>query len=256
MSCSLSGPWGAAFTRKKRVGLCFSMALLPAMASAVSGMPGADGTGSDGVRGGAGGDGGSAVINTDASLIIGAGTVYDGGTGGQGHSLDGYYDAEDTVAFGLDGLVPLSRLPDINPGDQFGITVDGVTKTIEISATDTSVDLADKINSAFAYGLISAYASAGGIGNDSLSIRQTSYLYNIEMRDVSGTPLANLGLDKVLARPFDDGGHGGAGGHGVVRQGADLSTDNAGELYGGEGGEGGFSDYYLAGEGGQRRRRR
>ena len=68
MSCSLSSPWGAAFIRKNRVGLCFSMALLPAMASALSGTPGGDGAGSDGVRGGAGGEGGSAVINGDASL--------------------------------------------------------------------------------------------------------------------------------------------------------------------------------------------
>jgi len=251
MSCFPSGPWGADFHRKKRVGLCFSLALLPAMASAVSGTPGSGGTGSDGVRGGAGGEGGSAVVNADASLTIAAGTVHDGGVGGQGHSLDGYSDAANTVAFGLDGSAPLAGQAGINPGDQFAITIDGVTKTIEISATDTSVDLAGKINSAFAYGLISAYASDGGYGNDSLSIRQTFYLYNIEMRDVNGSPLATLGLDTVLARPFDDGGHGGAGGHGVVRQGVDLSTHNAGELYGGDGGEGGFSDYYLAGEGGR-----
>ncbi|MBF1802291.1 autotransporter outer membrane beta-barrel domain-containing protein [Alloalcanivorax profundimaris] len=226
------------------------MALLPAMASAVSGMPGADGTGSDGVRGGAGGDGGGAVINADASLIIGAGTVHDGGTGGQGHSLDGYSEAAETAAYGLDGTAPLAGQKGIVPGDSFSITIDGVTATIVIEATDTPRDIADKISGAFASGLISVYATQRGAA-DYLSIGQTSYLYNIEMSNTNNTPLHALGLlDWKLARPFDDGGHGGMGGHGVVRQGVGLGTHNAGELYGGDGGEGGFSDYYLAGEGG------
>ncbi|MFP1677915.1 autotransporter domain-containing protein [Alloalcanivorax sp. C16-2] len=226
------------------------MVLLPAMASAVSGTPGAGGSGSDGVRGGAGGEGGGAMINADASLSIGAGTEYEGGAGGQGHALDGYYDAADTAVFGLDGAASLAGQRGIAAGDSFSITIDGVTKTITISATDTLPDIANKINGAFAGGRISAYATNRG-GSDYLSITQTAYLYNIEMNDVTNTPLAALGLDRVLARPFDHGGHGGAGGDGLVRQGADRVTDNAGELYGGQGGEGGFSDYYVAGEGGR-----
>ncbi|MBL7250477.1 autotransporter outer membrane beta-barrel domain-containing protein [Alloalcanivorax marinus] len=209
------------------------MVLLPAMASAVSGTPGAGGSGSDGVRGGAGGEGGGAMINADASLSIGAGTEYEGGAGGQGHALDGYYDAADTAVFGLDGAASLAGQRGIAAGDSFSITIGGVTKTITISATDTLPDIANKINGAFAGGRISAYATNRG-GSDYLSITQTAYLYNIEMNDVTNTPLAALGLDRVLARPFDHGGHGGAGGDGLVRQGADRVTDNAGELYGGQ----------------------
>ncbi len=209
------------------------MALLPAMASALSGTPGRWRR----LRWRARrrrGEGGSAVINGDASLTIGAGTVHDGGTGGQGHSLDGYYEAAETAAFGLDGTAPLAGQQGIAAGDSFSITIDGVTETIVIDATDTLRDVADTISGAFASGRISVYATQRGAA-DFLSIGQTGYLYNIEMSDVTNTPLASLGLDLELARPFDDGGHGGMGGHGVVRQGADLGTNNAGELYGGMG---------------------
>jgi len=250
MSCFRFGPWGAPFVQKKRVGVLSLMMLVPAVASAATGTPGADGSGNDGLRGEIGGEGGAAFVNGDASLSIGAGVVHAGGVGGEGRSLNRSSDGVETAAFDLDGTAPLAGQKGITAGDAFSITVDGVTENIVIDGGDTLIDLADKINADFSSYQISAYGTARG-GADYLVIAQGYDLFNIELNNSISTPLTALGLDGVLARPFDHGGHGGAGGHGVVRQGADRITNNAGGLYGGVGGEGGYSDYYAAGEGGR-----
>ena len=219
----------------------FSLLLLFPLAG-WSAMDGADGTGHDGTTGGRGENG------YHGSLFG------DGGDGGDGMSLlfTGHpsYSVGGLPA-GLDWATDLTTLAGIQNGDQFSVTVDGVTSIITINTGVRIAELRNQINAVLApYGMTSIAFNRGG-GNFTLDLEGSTNFLSMELANVTGTPLSSTGIDfgalpVVVGSsppPFEHGGDGGDGGIGTSPFPGDFYFTYA--TSGGNGGAGGSSDYFY-----------
>ena len=203
---------------------------------------GADGTGHDGTTGGQGENG------SNGSLFS------DGGDGGDGMSLlftgDRPYLIGELPA-GLDWATDLTALAGIHNGDQFSVTVDGVTSIITIYTGVRISELRNQINAVLEpYGMTSIAFNRGG-GNFTLDLEGSTNFLSMELANVTGTPLSSTGIDfgalpVVVGSsppPFEHGGDGGDGGIGTSPFPGDFYFTYA--TSGGNGGAGGSSDYFY-----------
>lgn len=202
---------------------------------------GADGTGHDGTTGGHGDNG------SNGSLFS------DGGDGGDGMSLlftgaTPYLASE--LLPGVDWTTDLTTLAGVNNGDQFSVTVGGVTSIITINTGLQLARLGGAINAVLQpYGM-SSYGYNRGLGRFTLDLEGSRNFLSMELANVTGTPLSSAGFDfgavpVVVGSsppPFEHGGDGGNGGVGTSPGSGDYYFTFA--TLGGHGGAGGKSDYF------------
>ncbi|EKE78910.1 beta strand repeat-containing protein [Oceanibaculum indicum] len=207
-----------------------------------TGTNGANGSSFTGTVGNAGADGDDSLSIASNSLLITSAGARSGGDGGNGRGLvAGDAKSNISTTSGINGNVTdLTTLADINNGDSFQITIDGVVKTITINTGDNLLDVAAKIKVEFTN--IAASATTTGT-NDTLTIGQdTSVIETITLADVTDTPLSALGfvsLPGTITPLFEDGGAGGDGGDGIQSSTANSTIENQGTVRGGDGGNGG-----------------
>ncbi|MEQ3724604.1 autotransporter domain-containing protein [Alcanivorax sp.] len=207
---------------------------------------GADGTGHDGTTGGQGENG------SNGSLFS------NGGHGGDGMSLL-FTGAAPSLSSeflpGVDWTTDLTTLPGVSNGDQFSVTVDGVTSIITINTGLQLGALGAAIDAVLLpYGMRS-YGYNRGSGRFTLDLQGSRNFLSMELANVTGTPLSSTGFDfgavpVVVGSsppPFEHGGDGGNGGVGLLPDPGDYYFTFA--SLGGDGGAGGKSDYYY-GDGG------
>ena len=155
---------------------------------------GADGTGHDGTTGGQGENG------SNGSLFS------NGGHGGDGMSLlfagaAPYLSSE--ILPGVDWTTDLTTLAGVNDGDQFSVTVDGVTSIITINTGLQLGALGSAIDAVLLpYGMRS-YGYNRGLGRFTLDLQGGWNFLSMELANVTGTPLSTTCLLYTSPSPRD-----------------------------------------------------